>query len=140
MDQGFQSGSSQIGNSSQINSSDPLYLHPSDHPGMILVTKPFDGSNFGSWKKDITIALPAKNKLGFVNGKVVKPDSTHVTFDLWKICNDMVMSWILNVLSSDIFHQIPVLLKKFGKIYKNVLVNPMVPIFINYFRFNSRIK
>lgn len=86
----------------QITSLDPLYLHPSDHPGMQLVTKQFDGSNFGSWKKAITIALSAKNKLGFVNGKVTKPSTNHINFDLWQRCNDMVMPWILNVLSSDI--------------------------------------
>lgn len=84
------------------NSSDPLYLHPSDHPGMQLVSKQFDGSNFGSWQKAITIALSAKNKLGLINGKVVKPPSDHNSFDQWQRCNDMVTSWILNVLSSDI--------------------------------------
>ena len=58
--------------SSTINTtSDPLNLHPSDHPGMQLVSKHFDGSNFGSWKKAITIALSAKNKLGLVIGKVL---------------------------------------------------------------------
>ena len=86
----------------QITSLDPLYLHPSDHPGMQLGTTQFDGSNFGSWKKAITIALSAKNKLGFVNGKVTKPSTNHINFDLWQRCNDMVMPWILNVLSSDI--------------------------------------
>ena len=33
-----------------LDPSDPLFLHPADHPGLLLVSKPFDGSNFGSWK------------------------------------------------------------------------------------------
>ncbi|KAL4580088.1 hypothetical protein LXL04_016265 [Taraxacum kok-saghyz] len=41
----------------QINVSDPLYLHPSDHPGLLLVSKQFDGTNFNSWKKGMMIAL-----------------------------------------------------------------------------------
>ena len=52
---------------------DVLYLHPSDNPGMILVSKAYDGHGFGSWKKAMEIGLLAKNKLGFVNGLCKKP-------------------------------------------------------------------
>ncbi|XP_076957007.1 uncharacterized protein LOC143632347 [Bidens hawaiensis] len=49
----------------------------------------------------MTIALSAKNKLVFVNGDFVIPtDSSQVA--LWKRCNDMVISWILNTLSQEI--------------------------------------
>ncbi|XP_023760831.1 uncharacterized protein LOC111909276 [Lactuca sativa] len=90
-------------NSTQFpNTSDPIYLHPSDHPGMLLVSNKFDGSNFNSWKKGMMIALSAKNKIGFVNGKVLKPASDHNSFDNWQRCNHMVTSWIPNVLSNDI--------------------------------------
>ena len=86
----------------QINFSDPLYLHPSDHPGLSLVSKKFDGSNFGSCSKAMLISLSAKNKIGFVNGKIKRPAEDDHNFELWQRCNDMVMSWILNVLASDI--------------------------------------
>ena len=66
-------------------------LHPSDHPGLLLVSTPFDGTSFGSWKRTMTIALSTKSKLYFV------PD-----FKKWVNCNDMVMSWILNVLVKSI--------------------------------------
>ena len=72
------SGETPISNSSNqntINHSDPLYLHASDHPGLLLVSKHFDGSHYNSWNKAISIALSAKNKLGFINGKIPKPDS-----------------------------------------------------------------
>lgn len=64
---------SNIGLNLNSNSSDPLYLHVSDHPGMILVSKQFDGSNFGSWSKGMLISLSTKNKIGFVNCKIPKP-------------------------------------------------------------------
>ncbi|KAK9065740.1 hypothetical protein SSX86_015141 [Deinandra increscens subsp. villosa] len=86
-------------NSSSIDSSDPLYLHPSDHPGLLLVSKAFDGTGFASWKRSMTIALSAKNKLGFVNGDVASSSANN---ELWKRCNAMVISWILNVLSKEI--------------------------------------
>lgn len=71
--------------SSQINSinhSDPLYLHPSDHLGLQLVSKHFDGSNYSSWSKAMSIALSAKNKLGFVNGKITKPAEDHPNLEI----------------------------------------------------------
>jgi len=27
------------------------FLHPSDHPGLLLVSAPFDRTSFGSWKE-----------------------------------------------------------------------------------------
>lgn len=88
--------------STQIDSSDPLFIHPADHPGLILVSKHFDGSCYGSWKKGMSIALSAKNKLGFITGKIVKPDLNDDQFDHWQRCNDRVTSWISNVLAKDI--------------------------------------
>ncbi|KAM0048148.1 putative RNA-directed DNA polymerase [Helianthus debilis subsp. tardiflorus] len=95
------SDSSNSSTSTVIDSSNPLYLHPSDHPGMILVSKSFDGNGFGAWKRAMMIALSAKNKLGFINNGVSRPiDDLHSA--LWQRCNDMVTSWILNTLSRDI--------------------------------------
>ncbi|VFQ86380.1 unnamed protein product [Cuscuta campestris] len=88
--------------SGRINPSDPLYLHPSDHPGLVLISKKFEGRGFGSWQKAMKIALSSKNKLGFVEGKVIKPAVTSPSFNIWQRCNDMITSWILNVLSREI--------------------------------------
>ncbi|KAD5961517.1 hypothetical protein E3N88_12990 [Mikania micrantha] len=87
--------------SSSIDPSNCLYLHPSDNPGMILVSKSFDGTGFGAWKRAMTIALSAKNKLSFVDGRSVQPMNP-LQIETWKRCNDMVISWILNTLSRDI--------------------------------------
>ncbi|KAK9669667.1 hypothetical protein RND81_13G147000 [Saponaria officinalis] len=48
------------------------------------------------------IALSAKNKLCFVDGSSAKPNSTSTNAKNWQRCNDMVFSWILNALSSEI--------------------------------------
>lgn len=84
-----------------IDSSSPLYLHPSDHPGMVLVSQSFDGHGFEAWKRSITIALSAKNKLVFVKGELDRP-ANPVLAALWNRCNDMIISWILNSLSREI--------------------------------------
>ncbi|KAL2517884.1 Retrotran gag 3 domain-containing protein [Abeliophyllum distichum] len=46
-----------------IAQSDPMALHQSDHPGLILVSKPLDGNNYGQWSRAMRIALIAKNKI-----------------------------------------------------------------------------
>ncbi|XP_076938462.1 uncharacterized protein LOC143606649 [Bidens hawaiensis] len=87
--------------SMEIDSSNPRYLRPSDHPGMVLVSKSFDAYGFGAWRRAMSIALAAKNKLTFVNGSTVRPtDLSQIA--LWNRCNDMVISWILNTLSQEI--------------------------------------
>lgn len=58
---------------STIPHTHPLYLHPSDYPRMVLVTTPFNGTGYGSWRRGMLISLSAKRKLGFIDGKVVKP-------------------------------------------------------------------
>ena len=90
------------GGRSSIDASDALFLHPSDNPGMVLVSKAFDGFGFGSWKRAMEIALTAKNKLGFVNGSCKKPESNPTSLQNWERCNNMVISWILNALSKEI--------------------------------------
>ena len=51
----------------------------------------------------MTTALSAKNKLGFVNGTILKPnDESDPIFSDWQRCNDLVLSWINNCLSRQI--------------------------------------
>lgn len=81
----------------------PLYLHHSDHPGMILVSKKLVGSeNYSTWKRSIMIALSAKNKLKLINGELPEPESKSELKPLWERANDMVISWILNTVSDQI--------------------------------------
>lgn len=45
----------------------PLYLHHSDNPGLVLVSQLLTGENYNSWSLALSIALSMKNKLGFIN-------------------------------------------------------------------------
>ncbi|XP_070049731.1 uncharacterized protein [Nicotiana tomentosiformis] len=65
-----------------LNSTSPLYMHPSENAGTTLVPVPFDGSGYRSWRRGVLRALSVKNK--------------------WERCDDMVTSWILNSLSKDL--------------------------------------
>ena len=85
-----------------IDSSDPFHLHSSDHLGISLVTKQLNGDNYTTWSQSMSIALSAKNKTGFIDGSIKKPTSTNEKYALWKRCNDMVLSWILNSIDSNL--------------------------------------
>jgi len=65
-------GSSRV----QIDASDPLFLHPSDQPGQSLVADVFDGDDFENWKRSVTIALSAKQKMSFIDGSNTRPDAS----------------------------------------------------------------
>lgn len=86
----------------QIQSTHPLYLHPHDHPGMTLVYDVLTDSIFLQRKISITIALSVKNKIGIINGTNKKPNSQSKYANAWERCNSMVISSILNSVSSEI--------------------------------------
>ncbi|KAL0311919.1 UNVERIFIED_CONTAM: hypothetical protein Sradi_5591200, partial [Sesamum radiatum] len=82
---------------------DCLQLQDSDHPTMILVTTPLDGGNYLIWSRLIRISLGAKMKLGFIDGKIPKPEKDSDEFGQWYRVDCMVRCWILNSMSKDIF-------------------------------------
>lgn len=80
----------------------PLLLHGSDHPGMLLVQNPLTGNNYLPWSQSMKIALGANVKLGFINGQIKVPAENSAQFEQWKRVDCMVISWILNSISKDI--------------------------------------
>lgn len=95
----------EIDSAYQLLTLDPshlLYLHPSDHPGQILVTQTLTGDNFNQWRRSMTLALSAKNKLGIITGKLTVPSANSQYLIHWQRCNDMVITWLLNSISPEI--------------------------------------
>ena len=90
------------GNRVQIEASDPLFLHPSDQPGQSLVADIFNGDDFENWRRSVTVALSAKQKLSLVDGSYKKPEAGSPLLPYWQRCNDMVISWLLNSLHKNV--------------------------------------
>ncbi|XP_070017233.1 uncharacterized protein [Nicotiana sylvestris] len=86
---------------STIDVSSPLYIHPCDSPGLVLIPVPFDGLGYRSWRRGVLRALSVKNKLGFITGECKNPNSKSINFRQWERCDDMVTSWILNSLAKE---------------------------------------
>jgi hypothetical protein len=59
------------------NAFDPFFLYHSDHPRLVLVSKPLNGNNYSTWCRSMTISLNAKNKLEFIDETVQIPSVTN---------------------------------------------------------------
>jgi len=85
-----------------IDMQSPYYLHLSDSPGALITAIKFDGKNYDLWEQAVKTALKAKNKLGFIKGKIEKPMVTDkegsTEANVWDIMNSMIASWIMNVI------------------------------------------
>lgn len=80
----------------------PFYIYPSDSPGTRLVSPLFDGSGFVVLRKNILTTLSAKKKLGIITGVVPLPASNSPYFPFYKRCNNMIIAWITNSLSTNL--------------------------------------
>ncbi|KAL2921517.1 Retrovirus-related Pol polyprotein from transposon RE2 [Bienertia sinuspersici] len=79
-----------------IESTNSLYIHPSDGINSVVVEKLQGNSNYLQWKRSLEIALASKRKLGFITGGMARDSSDKVKQEAWDTCNNMVISWIHN--------------------------------------------
>ncbi|XP_072956526.1 uncharacterized protein [Typha angustifolia] len=84
--------------------SNPYFIHPSDHSGLVLISKPLNGDNYSSWKRSMIRALNTRNKLRFINGSILAPSEADDSEGLaiWSRCNDIIHSWIVNTCDPEI--------------------------------------
>ncbi|KAM0071898.1 putative RNA-directed DNA polymerase [Helianthus debilis subsp. tardiflorus] len=88
----------------KLDIGDPLYLHPSDSSALTIVSIKLKGTeNYSVWSSAMKLALEAKNKYGFIDGKCVKPQNDSVLANQWDRCNSVVLTWLLNSVSEELF-------------------------------------
>ncbi|KAF5784777.1 putative retrotransposon gag domain, retrotransposon Copia-like protein [Helianthus annuus] len=89
---------------SKLDIGDPLYLHPSDSSTLTIVSIKLKGTeNYPVWSNAMRLALEAKNKYGFIDGKCIKPKDDQVLANQWDRCNSVVITWLLNSISEELF-------------------------------------
>ncbi|GAV57603.1 UBN2_3 domain-containing protein [Cephalotus follicularis] len=62
--------------------------------------------NYGVWSRAMLITLKATNKIGFIDGSSEKPDQNSQLLYQWERCNAIVLSWIMNTVSKELFNGI----------------------------------
>ncbi|KAJ1377854.1 Retrotransposon gag domain, partial [Sesbania bispinosa] len=77
-----------------------FFVHASDNPEIVLTNVLLSGEeNYDNWSKAMKNALKAKNKLGFINGSVKKPDDAESDESFaWEVCNSMINGLIHNTI------------------------------------------
>ncbi|XP_073270434.1 uncharacterized protein [Primulina huaijiensis] len=86
------------------NFNDPMTTHASDTPGLNLITEQLTGvENYGIWSRAMLIALHANNKVAFLDGMCRRPAAGNLMLQQWERCNALVLSWIMNSVSKEIF-------------------------------------
>ncbi|KAE8662571.1 No pollen germination related 2 [Hibiscus syriacus] len=86
-----------------IDFTHPLYLHPLDTPGTVLVSHQLTRiENYNLCSRSIRIVLLVKNKLRFINSNCARDDFTELLKSQWDRCNTIILSWILNTVSADL--------------------------------------
>ncbi|CAH9097687.1 unnamed protein product [Cuscuta epithymum] len=77
----------------------PYYLHSSDYPGMHISGITLRGeSNFREWVTAMKNAFRAKQKIGFLDGTIKRPDSGDDDLEDWMIVNSMMVGWIMTAI------------------------------------------
>ncbi|XP_076958475.1 uncharacterized protein LOC143634207 [Bidens hawaiensis] len=80
----------------------PLYIHASDYPKQMHVNDVLTDSNFADWSQEMMNFLFAKNKVGFVDGSIKKPEETSADYSLWMRCDAMIKGWLTTAMDKDI--------------------------------------
>ena len=89
------------------NLPNPYFLNPNENPSNILVTQPLLGmKNYHSWSRAMILALTAKKKIGFINGKITEPNPESPLHEDWLSYNTMVISWMINSMHVYVFSSI----------------------------------
>ncbi|KAJ1396108.1 Gag-polypeptide of LTR copia-type [Sesbania bispinosa] len=70
----------------------PLFLHHSDGPGLVLTSQPLDHKNYTTWSRAMQVALSVKNKLPIIDGTLPKPAATDATSAAWTRANNHLQS------------------------------------------------
>ncbi|CAH9145484.1 unnamed protein product [Cuscuta epithymum] len=77
-----------------IDSMSPYFIQSGDEPGDVYVTTLLRDGNYGDWLDEMSNALYAKNKYGFVNGDIPMPKSGSPYLPHWQRANAMVKAWL----------------------------------------------
>ena len=62
----------------------------------------FNGNNYVNWNRSVSLALGARNKLGFTDGSLARQSDESEDLQKWVRNDYMVTSWLLNSIDKSI--------------------------------------
>ncbi|GJS12442.1 ribonuclease H-like domain-containing protein [Tanacetum coccineum] len=89
---------------SKLDLSHPLHLHPNDSTTMTIVSIKLKGTkNYNVWSCAMLLALEGRNKTGFIDNTFRRSYTEEVLGRQWDRVNVVVMGWIINSISEELF-------------------------------------
>ncbi|XP_022000339.1 uncharacterized protein LOC110897886 [Helianthus annuus] len=85
-----------------MDTNSPYYLHPSYYPKQLQVNKNLTDSNYKDRIQEMSNFVFAKNKIGFVDGTLPKPDKTDDKYMPWMRCDAMIKGWLTTAMEKEI--------------------------------------
>ncbi|XP_076931784.1 uncharacterized protein LOC143597057 [Bidens hawaiensis] len=70
------------------------------------VNETLTDNNYADWSQEIMNFLFAKNKVGFVDGSINKPEKTDAKYMPWLRCDAMVKGWLTTAMEKDIRYSV----------------------------------
>ncbi|KAI4374147.1 hypothetical protein MLD38_012176 [Melastoma candidum] len=86
----------------ELDPCSPFFVRPADSQMAVLVTPGLVEGNYSAWSRMFLVALSIRNKIGFVDGSIVRPAEGDPLFVAWKRCDDLVRTWIYKSVSVSI--------------------------------------
>ncbi|GKA45109.1 pentatricopeptide repeat-containing protein [Tanacetum coccineum] len=84
--------------------SDPLHLHPNNTTALTVVSIKLKGTEiYQVWSCAMLLTLEGKNKIGFIDGSYKRSNTDEVFGKQWDRVNAIVLGWILNSISEELF-------------------------------------
>ncbi|XP_076947549.1 uncharacterized protein LOC143619532 [Bidens hawaiensis] len=80
----------------------PLYIHPSDYPKQLHVNDILNDHNYTDWSQEMMNFLFAKNKVGFIDGTLKKPEKSSSEYMPWTRCDAMIKGWLTTAMEKEI--------------------------------------
>lgn len=80
----------------------PFFISGSDNPNIVFTSDLLRDGNYTDWADEISNALFAKNKFGFVDGSIPIPEEGSPELLLWKRYNAMVRGWLHSSMDKEI--------------------------------------
>ncbi|XP_035844952.1 uncharacterized protein LOC118491357 [Helianthus annuus] len=85
-----------------VDHNSPYYLHPSDYPRQMQVNDALSDKNYADWVQEMENFLFAKNKIGFVDGSIKKPDKSSKDYMAWMRVDAMIKGWLTTAMEKEI--------------------------------------
>ncbi|GJZ58909.1 ribonuclease H-like domain-containing protein [Tanacetum coccineum] len=91
---------------SNLDLGNPFHLQNSDFSSNTIIFVKLTGTeNYRVWAAAMKLAINTRNKTGFIDGSCVKYAyaSSATLSNQWEMCNSIVLYWLLNSVSVDLF-------------------------------------